>query len=449
MFRLRQIGQLGVTRSDFVARQYIDACETLQDACPFEPPEYVHGLLARSLGRPWNEVFASLDPEPLGAASIGQVHRAVLHDGRTVAVKFQYPGVEELFRGDLRTIRAFCKLAQPEQLPVLDEIERAFLTEFDYEREAAALQAAADALARSPFVSRVAIPRPLPELCSKQVLVMEYLDGEKLVDALRRQYAELAASRGVSLSQLRDEWAATSAAAGTAAGSRPSAPRATSRLIRWTRAAAVAAADAAHNAALLPRNVFAALRGREVLPLRRTRLPVDADDILALLAAVHARNIFVDGMYNGDSHPGNILLLKDGRIGLLDWGQARMLAPEHRAALARIVVALADDDRRAAVEGMRAAGYETVHSDDDLCWRIACIAFDRDDREITQGKDLQAFMEEQAKRDPVVHTADALVMPSRNSLLLRGLGIALGRPISVARAWRDEAARFLRAHPEL
>jgi aarF domain-containing kinase len=289
-----------------VASPYIEQCETLQDACPHEPLEYVTALLTRALGRPWSNVFSHVDPEPLGAASIGQVHRAVLRDGRVVAVKVQYPGVETLFRGDIKTMRAFCELAQPEQLPMLDEVERAFLTEFDYVREAEALAAAADACEAGPFARRVVVPRPLKELCTRDVLVMQFLEGEKLVDALRRQYAALAAARGTTLAALREEWAAAAAAAGTDGGKPPGAPAAAPAWRRLALRLALRASDAAHNAPLRCRNLALRATGRSaaVTPLRSTPVPVDADDILALLAAVHARNIFVDGLYNGDSHPG-------------------------------------------------------------------------------------------------------------------------------------------------
>ena len=139
----------------------------------------------------------------------------------------QYPRVEQLFRGDLGTIRSFCKIAQPEHLSVLDEVERAFLTEFDYAREAKALATVASSLDRSPFRGKVAVPRPVQELCTRRVLVMEYLDGEKLVDALRRRATALAASRGLTLAQLREQWA--SASWGDGLGPPPSAPRPTPR----------------------------------------------------------------------------------------------------------------------------------------------------------------------------------------------------------------------------
>ena len=291
---------MGATRSDFVHKSYIERCETLQDTCPYEPLSYVEELLERSLGRPVREVFRHIDPVPLGAASIGQVHRAVLLDGRQVAVKVQYPRVEALFRGDLRTIRRFAAIAQPEHLTVLDEVERAFLTEFDFQREADALQQVADAVERSPFSRAVTVPRPLRELCRKDVLVMEYLPGIKLVDALRERATALAASRGMTLAQLRDEWAASSAAAGTGSGGLPTAPRAASPWHRAALRAALAASDAVHNAPLRLRNLAARAFGKQLAPLRSTPPPVDIESVLALLAAVHARQLFVDGLFNGD-----------------------------------------------------------------------------------------------------------------------------------------------------
>eukprot|EP00957_Ditylum_brightwellii_P020425 1540026-Ditylum_brightwellii.AAC.1 len=83
------------------------------------------------------EIFSSFDPEPIGAASIGQVHRAKLIDGRPVVVKIMYPEVERIFRGDVRTIKMFAQIAQPVHVPPLIEIEKQFMKEFDYTQESA------------------------------------------------------------------------------------------------------------------------------------------------------------------------------------------------------------------------------------------------------------------------------------------------------------------------
>ena len=141
-------------------------------------------------------------------------------------------------------------------------------------------------------------------------------------------------------------------------------------------------------------------------------------------------------------------MLPDGRLGLIDYGQAKRMTLQERFKLARLVLALADGRREDSVRLFRACGYQTQHSDDDLAFRAAVIAFDRDDREITGGLNVQAWFELQARMDPCLHWPEEYVMASRNTLLLRGMGIVLGRPISVAQAWRPTAEAFLKAHKE-
>jgi len=112
----------------------------LQDECPVRPFSVVKSIIESEYGKSMNEVFASFEETPLGAASIGQVHRATLKDGTNVVVKVMYPGVEDVFRGDVRTIKMFCQLAQPVHVPPLIEIEKQFMTEFDYRRESEQLE---------------------------------------------------------------------------------------------------------------------------------------------------------------------------------------------------------------------------------------------------------------------------------------------------------------------
>lgn len=83
---------------------------------PAENVDYVKEVVEASLGRRIDEVFATFDAKPLGAASIGQVHRATLLDGTEVVVKVKYPGVEKTFDWDMATITDFCRLVQPEQV---------------------------------------------------------------------------------------------------------------------------------------------------------------------------------------------------------------------------------------------------------------------------------------------------------------------------------------------
>ena len=106
-------------------------------------------------GKPASETFSEFDDAPLGSASIGQVHRAVLRaDGSEVAVKVQYPEAKGLFRTDMQTIKGFMKVAAPEQLVTLGELERQFEQEFDYRQEAANLREVGANMRRHGFAPR-------------------------------------------------------------------------------------------------------------------------------------------------------------------------------------------------------------------------------------------------------------------------------------------------------
>merc|ERR1712080_397478 len=114
---------------------------------PHEDIEHVRSTITSCFGRPAEEIFAHIDPEPLGAASIGQVHRALLRDGELdVVVKVQYPSVRKAFYSDMSCIRTVMSLVEPSLAPVLDELRKQFLTEFDYRGEAQNLADIADLL---------------------------------------------------------------------------------------------------------------------------------------------------------------------------------------------------------------------------------------------------------------------------------------------------------------
>ncbi|CAM3177708.1 AarF/ABC1/UbiB kinase family protein [Saccharomonospora xinjiangensis] len=123
------------------AAPYRDALTRLQSAAPPMPSRQTRRVLAEQLGRSWTQRFADFDDEPAAAASIGQVHRAVWHDGREVAVKVQYPGADEALRSDLRQLQRFSRLFQAlvpgtEVKPLLVELAERMNEELDYRTEA-------------------------------------------------------------------------------------------------------------------------------------------------------------------------------------------------------------------------------------------------------------------------------------------------------------------------
>ena len=180
-----KLGQLLSTRTDLFPTPYIEALSRLQERCEPVPLEAVATVVAEELGRPIDGAFASFDPVPLAAASLGQVHRARLHDGRDVAVKVQRPDVVSGITEDLEAIAELAALADRHTETgrrlgfgaMVEEFRRSMLAELDYRREAANLRLLGRNL---DGFDRIVIPEPIEELCSGRVLTMEFIDGRPL-----------------------------------------------------------------------------------------------------------------------------------------------------------------------------------------------------------------------------------------------------------------------------
>ena len=156
------------------------------------PPEQLRHVLDSEWGPDWRRRFARFNATPIAAASIGQVHRARLPDGRELAIKVQYPGVRESIDSDVDNVATLLRVSGvlPRELdlaPLLTEAKRQLHEEADYEREAAQMTRFADWL--DGHVDYV-VPRPLPELTTARVLAMDFIDGipiEALADAPQEQ----------------------------------------------------------------------------------------------------------------------------------------------------------------------------------------------------------------------------------------------------------------------
>lgn len=165
---------------DEMAEPYREALTKLQAAAPPMPARQTHRVLAEQLGRSWSQRFAEFDDEPVASASIGQVHRAVWHDGRDVAVKVQYPGAGEALRGDLRQLQRFSKLLQAlvpgtEVKPLLAELSERMNEELDYRAEAQHQRGFANAFAGDEHVLVPAVVASAPK-----VVVTEWATGTPL-----------------------------------------------------------------------------------------------------------------------------------------------------------------------------------------------------------------------------------------------------------------------------
>ncbi|MDX2921818.1 AarF/UbiB family protein [Streptomyces sp. FL06-04B] len=173
-----------------IAGPYRAALTKLQEAAPPLPARTVHGVLAERMGEDWREYFLEFEDTPAAAASIGQVHRAVWHDGRVVAVKVQYPGAGEALLSDLAQLSRFARLLGPlvpgvDIKPLIKELRDRVSEELDYELEAQAQREHAAEFADDPDV---VIPQVVHQ--ADQVLVTEWIDGIPLSEVIAEGTAQ-------------------------------------------------------------------------------------------------------------------------------------------------------------------------------------------------------------------------------------------------------------------
>src|SRR4051794_25450648 len=274
-----KLGQLAsFIELDFIPEEYRplyqDKLAALRSSAPPMEWRQVERVLAEEWDEPLASLFRELDHEPGGAASVGQVHRGVLRDGREVAVKVQYPGVAEAIRADLQNVGLLTHLAKVisphlDARAVAGEIRDRVLEELDYEWEAQMQRRFARAYRGHPFIH---VPACVTDLCRTRVLVSEWVDG--------MEFEEVKA-----LDQ--DE-----------------------------------------------RNRFGEIVYR-----------------------FYYGSVEHLGAYNADPHPGNYLLLADGRVSFLDYGSVKELTPERRQLYADYCLAASARDADRAKDLLGELGY--------------------------------------------------------------------------------------------
>ncbi|HYO57468.1 AarF/ABC1/UbiB kinase family protein [Archangium sp.] len=241
-----KLGQAVSMDTEFLSPEVRQVIARLQNEAPPMPYELVARVLREELGGAPEALFRELDRTPLAAASLGQVHRAVLHDGRPVAVKVQYPGIAETLSGDMDNLGLVVKTVSKasrltDGTAYFQELREEMLLETDYLREASLCTAFVRGVARMPDLK---VPEVISERTTRRVLTLELLQGRTLKD-----------------------WVV----------SEPSAEE---------------------------------------------RYRVARQLILAIYAP-----FFTAGEMHADPHPGNFMVLDDGRLGLLDFGSIKRFSP--------------------------------------------------------------------------------------------------------------------------
>ena len=259
-----KLGQLLSSRGDLLPAAYVEALARLQDDVEPFPFEQVEQIVTEELGVRISKAFVDFEREPVAAASLGQVHRALLRDGRQVVVKVQRPDIQQQVIKDLEALAELAGVLDRRTkigkryhfTEMVAEFRKTLLAELDYRREANNLTTLADNLAE---FKRLVVPRPVPDYCTTRVLTMDYVEGSKIN----------------SLSPV-------------------------------------------------------------------ALLETDGEALAEELFHAYLKQIFIDGFFHADPHPGNVFITPDGRLALLDLGMVARLAPRLQEQLLQMVLAISE-----------------------------------------------------------------------------------------------------------
>jgi len=179
-------GQALSTRPDIVPPVLLEELAQLQDQLPGFDSDLAMACIEEDLGAPVDDIYESLEREPISAASLGQVHRGVLKNGQRVAVKVQRPGLREQITLDLYIVRNIAAwlnsnigLIRSDLVALIDELGRRVFEEMDYLNEASNAERFSELHSHNP---RIAVPLIFREATSRRVLTMEWIDGVKLTN---------------------------------------------------------------------------------------------------------------------------------------------------------------------------------------------------------------------------------------------------------------------------
>ena len=192
-----KLGQILSTRPDLLPPQFIDELSTLQDQVPPLTEAEVVAVMEEELGVPWEDVFENIEPKPLAAGTIGQVHRATLETGEPVVVKVQRPGAQDEITRDLGLLELFAEKAEHRRamrrlvdIPaVIQHLSDSLRRELDFRQEAVNIARLREVL--EPY-NRLDVPGVYEQLSSARLLVLEFIDGvpvRKAPDSKERREA--------------------------------------------------------------------------------------------------------------------------------------------------------------------------------------------------------------------------------------------------------------------
>ncbi|KAF4729004.1 hypothetical protein FOZ62_010321 [Perkinsus olseni] len=407
-----KMGQVLSVRPELLPEAYRLEFAKLQDtARPVPFDDVIKPSLEGSLERPLLDLFSWVDPVPLGSASIGQAHAATLVDGREVVLKVQYPDAKRQFEVDLHCLSTLAAWALPAFSQIMEEFETQFLTEFDYHNEARNItEVRREVLeATDEWRALVNLPEVIPEYTTDKVLCMTLVPGEKLETVIRKDWEK----RGVDIGPDFREW-----------------------LRKQQRDRQVLDSDLGWASWLPGWTVRAGLWAWRLW----SPPSQDISRFIDTAIRVHGYELFSCSLFNGDPHPGNLLVdLASGKVGLIDYGQCKRMSSDTRLKLAKLVVAVADGAPDEEARAMLEAGIRSSRKDERYLSIMARLLFGRIEPYMLDPQ----FHIQLHKSDQLESLPGESLMGYRVAMLLRGLALATRHSVSVAELWRDEAQKCI------
>lgn len=272
-----KLGQLMSTRPDLLPPSYIEALSALQSNVPPVPWAEIEKLLEKDFPAPLSETFAEINPQPIAAGSIGQIHKAILQTGEAVAIKIKRPGIDNVVEQDSLLIKDIAELVSLTEfgqdydiVKLADEFTQTVQAELNFTTEAGYTDTLRKNLAKTTWFdpNQVIIPKVYWQFTNEKFLVLEWLDGVPILTADITQ------------------------------------------------------------------------------PPTSKSLADRKQEITTLLFRAFFQQLYIDGFFHADPHPGNLFYLNDGRLAIIDCGMIGRLDPRTRERLTEMLLAIVDLDAK-------------------------------------------------------------------------------------------------------
>ncbi|WP_267383071.1 ABC1 kinase family protein [Cyanobacterium sp. uoEpiScrs1] len=276
-----KLGQILSTRPDILPPSYIKTLTALQANVPPVCWAEIEELLLQELQKPLDNVFKTINHEPIAAGSIGQIHRGTLIDGTEVAIKIQRPGIDRIVAQDIALIKGIAELVSFTEfgqnydiVNLADEFAQAIKLELDFTQEGRYTERISQNLAASGWFDPkdLVVPKVYWEVSTKKILVLEWLNGKPILSA--------------DLS----------------------------------------------------------------IPSSRQSVEKYKQKITTLLFRAFFQQLYIDGFFHADPHPGNIFYLDDGRVAIIDCGMVGRLDPRTQQILTELLLAIFDLDAQSCTQ---------------------------------------------------------------------------------------------------